>query len=91
MKPVAIVRTVRPLDDMPEVKRVGGFLIEQGIPLKPSSKRGAKMLTVLLALEPGESFIHTKRVKPGNFKQYLGERHFAVRSVAGGFRCWRLK
>lgn len=91
MSPVAVVRTVRPLDAKAEEKRVGGFLIEQGVPLKPASKRGAKMLTVLLAMAPGESFLHTKRVKPGNFKQYLGDRHYAVRQVAGGFRCWRLK
>ncbi len=88
----AQVRTIRHDEAKTEEKRVGGFLMERGIPLIPPGQKAKKMLTVLLAMEVGESFLHTKRVKPGNFKQYLGERHYAVRQVAAGsFRCWRLK
>lgn len=85
------VRTIRHDDARTEEKRVGGFLMERGIPLIPPGQKAKKMLAVFLAMEVGKSFLHTKRVKPGNFKKYLDGRHYAVRKVAGGFRCWRLK
>ena len=53
------VRQIRKLDSLPEVKTVGGFVIERDIP--PPYVRAPKgaLQEALLALEVGESLVHT--------------------------------
>jgi hypothetical protein len=84
-----VVRTIRRLDERSEEKRVNGVVIEKNVPV-PSQREG-KIVSLLLSLEVGESFVYEKRIKPANYRGLLQGRKFMTRAVPGkGFRLWRV-
>jgi hypothetical protein len=77
------------LDERSEEKRVNGVVIEKNVPV-PSQREG-KIVSLLLSLELGESFVYEKRIKPANYRGLLQGRKFMTRAVPGkGFRLWRV-
>ena len=90
MSRVLAIRTHRM--DSGEEKRVGDYVIEQGIPVPPVHQvRRKGIVDALDALEVGESFVHRKRVNTEAIRQVRSGRKFVQRKVGGGpaYRIWR--
>lgn len=83
----AVLRTVRKLDGLPEVKEVCGVVIERGVPLPRRSPLG-RLDAILAALEVGESFVHPNRAY---IRTKQGSKVFTARKIHGGkYRIWRM-
>lgn len=84
----AAVRTIRKLDDLPEIKTIRGVVIEKGVPI-PRKQPVGRLDEVLLTMEVGESFVHTSRL---GSRRKLKERVFTTRQLGPKkFRIWRMK
>lgn len=86
----AVIRTVRKLEGLPEVKRVGDITIETGIPLPPRQV-AAGVSAVLRVMEVGESFVHGSRISTRHLDKYLGTKKFAQRKLGTKYRIWRIQ
>lgn len=77
--------------DKGKVKRVGEYVIEQGIPLPV---RASPLVDALVALEVGESFVHRKRINVCAIRKAGAGKKFIQRCVVKGgaqHRIWRTK
>lgn len=84
---VAVVRTVRRLDERSEVKEVAGVRIEQGVPIPKRTPPG-RLESILMALEVGESFVHSSRAY---IRTKQAGKVFTMRKLGGGkYRVWRI-
>ena len=85
---VTAIRTVRRLDETSETKEVYGIRIDKGVPI-PSRQPTGRVDAALLALEVGESFVHTARV--GTRLKVRDKRFTQRRLPDGRYRIWRTK
>lgn len=94
MSRVLAIRT-HSMDTRSEVKEIAGVVIEKGLPIPPRVTRAVdRVVTVLNALEVGESFVSNRNEKDHRTKvQKATGRKFVGRPLSGGkqWRIWRTK
>lgn len=87
------LRTIRRLDERSETKEIAGVVIEKGIPV-PSrvTQQVSRVLTVLRALEVGESFVAVRNERDHRLTvQKATGRKFVGRPLDGKrWRIWRV-
>lgn len=93
-----VVRTVRRLTDgeaPSEVRTVGGYVVERGIPIPPGNRGRlkGKLTKALDALAVGESLVKLTgqhAINPRTRKALL-PKEYTGRKLARGFRIWRVR
>lgn len=89
---IASIRTIRRLDERSETKEIAGVAIETGIPVPPRVTRAvSKVVTVLKALEVGESFVANRDERDTRVKvSRVTGRKFVGRPLDPQKKRWRI-
>ena len=80
----------RPGEPGREYMSIRGVRVEKGVPVPKTHQQG-KWKTVLDALDVGDSFVHSKRVKLDGKAKIPGKEFTSRRLSDGKFRMWRTK